>query len=120
MADATHDTNRSPAPSHWRDAFAALPLEAPTTSRWAAIDAALDGTPDDGNAHTRTASAWPRRFACAAALAGLPPEYRDKLMEARRVLVDDIAEARRVCAEAGADSCGPVHCQPLTPSQDQY
>ena len=71
MADATHDTNRSPAPSHWRDAFAALPLEAPTTSRWAAIDAALDGTPDDGNAHTRTASAWPRRFAWAAALAAI-------------------------------------------------
>lgn len=27
----------------------------------------------------------------AAALAGLPPEYREKLMEARRVVVDDLA-----------------------------
>ncbi|MBX3712466.1 MAG: hypothetical protein KF800_10935 [Lysobacter sp.] len=72
MADATHDPTRSPAPTGWRDAFASLPLEAPTTSRWAAIDAALDGTPGDGNsAHTRTASAWPRRFACAAALAAI-------------------------------------------------
>jgi hypothetical protein len=72
MADATNDTNRHPAPTDWHDAFAALPLEAPATSRWASIDAAIDGTPDDdGNAHARTASAWPRRFAWAAALAAI-------------------------------------------------
>jgi hypothetical protein len=71
MADATHDTNRHPAPIGWHDAFASLPLEAPTTSRWAAIDAALDGTPDDGNARARIASSWPRRFAWAAVLAAI-------------------------------------------------
>jgi hypothetical protein len=71
MADATHDTNRHPAPTGWHDAFAALPQEAPTTSRWAAIDAALDGTPDDDNARARIASSWPRRIAWAAVLAAI-------------------------------------------------
>jgi hypothetical protein len=78
MADATHDTNRHPAPTGWHDAFAALPQEAPTTSRWAAIDAALihadDGTNDDrvddAGDRTRTMP-WPRRIAWAAVLAAI-------------------------------------------------
>lgn len=37
------------------------------------------------------ADAMTRQEARAAALEGLPPEYREKLIEARRVLADDIA-----------------------------
>lgn len=37
------------------------------------------------------AEAMTRQDAREAALAGLPPEYRDKLVEARRVLAEDIA-----------------------------
>lgn len=67
MADASRDTS----PPGWGDIFAALPLETPPTSRWPAIESALDACADDGP-HTGQAGmspAWPRRAAWAAVLA---------------------------------------------------
>lgn len=65
------DASRAPSPSHWADAFAALPMDAPPASRWPAIEAALDtgcadDVPLDDRIHTTT---WPRRAAWAAVLA---------------------------------------------------
>lgn len=48
---------------------------------------AMEQAPAPAGPESMTAPENPR----AAALAGLPPEYREKLVEARRVLADDIA-----------------------------
>lgn len=82
MADATNDTNRHPAPTGWHDAFAALPLETPATSRWTAIGAALDGADAgarsgahdgmvDDTRDRRRSTPWPRRIAWAAVFAAI-------------------------------------------------
>ena len=70
------DASRYPTPPNWQEAFAALPMEAPPTSRWPAIDAARHATQattiDGMHAQPRAmASAWPRRAAWAAVLAML-------------------------------------------------
>lgn len=68
MADASR---HSPAPPDWSAAFAALPLEAPATSRWPALASKIE--PKKPRAHPRI------RWAVAAslfALAALPLAWR--------------------------------------------
>ena len=106
MADASRHT----PPPDWRDAFAALPLEAPPASRWPAIDAALDGI-DDAPASTGRV-AWPRRFAWAAVLATIALPAALWLRQA------DVAPSRTPFATAPAAPApaAPVVAATTTPS----
>lgn len=61
--------------------------------------------PEQGMAEPGMAAMMPEGAADnprAAALAGLPPEYRDKLMEARRVVIDDLAVRTNVAIASPA------------------
>lgn len=54
-------------------------------------DARTIGAMEQGASATMTADTAMAQNPRTAALAGLPPEYREKLMDARRVLADDVA-----------------------------
>lgn len=69
------DASLTPNPSGWSDAFAALPLEAPPTSRWPAIAAQLDVQPATRPTPGRTRT-WLALAASLFALALLPLAWK--------------------------------------------
>jgi hypothetical protein len=103
-----------PPPADWGDAFAALPMEAPSAPGWARVAAALDA---------RGRSRWPLWLATAAALAlvALVPLQRsrqeDKKVDARPLAAasEPVRKSRPAAIDATPAATAPSGNRPLPP-----